>query len=368
MADKFLKSLQLGSDGNVYYPLPLLETKAGVGWNFTLHDTYYATLFCEDDIWVAGSSYGKIVYTEDNGKNWMRSFNTSSGRVYDIYHAAGLWVASTQNEGMYYSSDAKTWTHSNITDIECWGAKYGGGIWVSYTASGLYYSIDGITWTISNITATCNQPYYLNGMWFAGNDSDSGVIYYSTDGKVWNASDEIGGSFGPFAYSNGIYVAGEYSYHGGFYYSTDGINWTKSNIAKESANDFSYIDDIWYACGGFGLYSSTDGKNWTMIWNSRDVGISMLSTIIKVNGLYVVGCTWDNGSKVGGIWYSTDCMSWQQSNITTGYFPLFRYSNNTLLTLDWYGTGIYFSKDKTGDEGKILMVSNGEWQATFLTL
>ena len=49
-----------------------------------------------------------------NGTEWTKS-NVSSS-LSNIYNANGIWVANSQgyNKGIYYSTDGKIWTQSNI--------------------------------------------------------------------------------------------------------------------------------------------------------------------------------------------------------------------------------------------------------------
>ena len=109
--------------------------------------------------------------------------------MFCVYNANGIWVAGSSGNGLYYSTDGKTWTQSNITSISIGSAGYNedlyysNGIWVAGSNTGLYYSTDGKTWTQSNITSTnmfC--VYNANGIWVAG--SDGGGLYCSI---TWEA-------------------------------------------------------------------------------------------------------------------------------------------------------------------------------------
>ena len=74
-------------------------------------------------------------------------------RRHSIYYASGIWVACIHNYdnngGLYYSTDGKTWTQSNVNNIGFYEAYNANGIWVacgsnsSNTGKGIYYSV---TW------------------------------------------------------------------------------------------------------------------------------------------------------------------------------------------------------------------------------
>ena len=52
-----------------------------------------------------------------NGTKWTQS-NITSGTFYGLCYANGIWVAGSNNKGLYYSTDGKTWVQSSITTNE----------------------------------------------------------------------------------------------------------------------------------------------------------------------------------------------------------------------------------------------------------
>ena len=101
-----------------------------------------------------------------------------------IYCANDIWVAGSDNSGLWYSKDCKSWENAinggNFTDVYCTH-----GVWVAASSEGLYYSTDGIHWDLSdNGNGNFYDVHYANGVWVAGSDDNSG-LYYSTDiGKI----------------------------------------------------------------------------------------------------------------------------------------------------------------------------------------
>ena len=169
---------------------------------------------------------------------WTQS-NVTTGGFQTITYTDGLWHAGGYNSGtgLYYSTDGKTWTLSNLPSGKSSFNDYGtysaitkaNDVWVTGEfgqnnyCTGLYYSADGKNWTQSNVT---NESIVFvenaNGLWVVGsrgtgNYGSSCGLYYSTDGKTWmpsNVSDQ-GVTFA--ANANGLLVASGYD---GLYYST----------------------------------------------------------------------------------------------------------------------------------------------------
>ena len=101
-----------------------------------------------------------------------------------IYCANGIWVAGSDSNGLWSSTDGKLWKRAissgNFTDI-----YYTHGVWIAASSEGLYYSTDGIHWDLSdNGNGNFYDVHYANGVWVAGSDNNAG-LYYSTDiGKI----------------------------------------------------------------------------------------------------------------------------------------------------------------------------------------
>ena len=189
---------------------------------------------------VAISLSSSITKYTDDGITWHSSsaYDSYARWTNSIYNANGLWVIAT-SIGLYYSSDATTWTKSNITSGEFRSVYNANGIWVvANYGAGIYYSFDGKNWTQSNITSGNFGPVYnANGIWVAGSYGNG--LYYSVDGKNWTQSNNISGNFISVYNANSIWIA--ISYDEGLFYSTDGKSWTQSNIIQSS---FNYSEDF----------------------------------------------------------------------------------------------------------------------------
>ena len=166
-------------------------------------------------------------------------------------------VGSNSGYGLYYSTDGKTWTQSNVTSGHFKNIVYANGLWVAGCGidKGLYYSTDGKTWTQSNITSgDFDHIVYANDLWVAGSNRHDG-LYYSTDGKTWTQSNVTSGDFDHIVYANGLWVVG--SNNNGLYYSaskyalTDTVDMQFAEI-KQSIDEIKSADVI--------LPSSTAGS------------------------------------------------------------------------------------------------------------
>ena len=107
----------------------------------------FNAIHANDNIIVLGGQSTGIWYIE-NGV--ITHSNVTSGKFNAIYYADGIWVAGSfnNNNGLYYSTDGKSWTQSNVTSGTFYSVYYDNGLWVAGSYYyGLYYSTNGMTWT-----------------------------------------------------------------------------------------------------------------------------------------------------------------------------------------------------------------------------
>ncbi len=234
-------------------------------------------------VWVlSGLSSDTGLYYSTDGMNWTQS-NVTAGGFQTITYTDGLWHAGGYNSGtgLYYSTDGKTWTLSNLPSGESSFNDYGtysvitkaNDVWVTGEfgqnnyCTGLYYSTDGKTWTQSNVVSGSFEFIVnANGLWVAGSNGHSTYsnrgLYYSTDGKTWTQSNITSGSVKFVENANGMWVAGilddDDNYKNcGLYYSIDGKTWIKSNVSSQGLTFATNANGMWVASGFDGLYYST---------------------------------------------------------------------------------------------------------------
>jgi len=205
---------------------------------------------------VAGSWYGKMAYSTNDGATWTAVVNASnpfyvnetkySGNLIQaIAYGNGKFVAVGDNGKMAYSSDGINWTATDskfgTTPIN--GIAYGNNTFIAVGVSGkMAYSSDGVNWTAVTdskfSTDTFHQIWSItwgNGKFVAG--GNYGEMAYSSDGVNWTATDSKFGKDSmtdqvrSIAWGNNMFVAVGTDYdndvRGIITTSPDGITWTK---------------------------------------------------------------------------------------------------------------------------------------------
>ena len=304
----------------------------------------FNTVYNANGLWVAGSSNNKGLYYSTDGKTWTQS-NITSGYFGTVYNGNGMWVAGSSSnsngKGLYYSTDGKTWTQSNITQYTFDTVYNSNGLWVAGCSShGLYYSTNGKNWTRSNITSVSIYTVYNgNGMWVAGSTGTSTTngLYYSTDGKNWTQSNITSGKYISVYNANGLWVTSDWYGDNGLMYSTDGKTWKQSNLTSGKCEGVYNANGLWVAgsSNNKGLYYSTDGKNWTQ----SNITSGCFQSIYNASGIWVAS-DWHG---VKGILYSTDGKNWTQSNITSGKYISVYNANGIWVAGGWGDNGICYS-------------------------
>ena len=235
-----------------------------VGYIDNVSSGYFSALCYDDGLWVAGEANGAsgLWYSTD-GKTWTQS-NLTDVMINSICHADGLWMACGSNNTVVYSIDGKTWVENNptILNTNYYAVYHKNGIWILASASGLLYSTNGLSWTKSNITSGFFYSIcYGNGVFVAAGING---VYSSTNGMAWSLKSSVNSR--EVYYANGIFILGTAS--AGIYYSLNGTSWTQSDITSDAFGNTEY-KTLYYANGLFiaasktsGIYYSADGKHW----------------------------------------------------------------------------------------------------------
>jgi hypothetical protein len=139
-----------------------------------------------------------------------------------VYYNNGVYLASGEDNGIWYSANGVRWWQSNITTGSFGCIYYGNGMYLAGSSIGLYYSTDAIHWYVTNVTS----GYEYN--------KDS-ILYFDNGGVNITPHSETG------------YYAGNLG--GGAWYSSDGITWTQnSNTSVVTVNSLSIINRVVIAC------------------------------------------------------------------------------------------------------------------------
>ena len=202
--------------------------------------------------WI-GVCYGKVQSTE--------------GEAHGIY-------AAVSTTGCATSTDGKVFEDGNSYDFECInvvGICYGMNLFVIACANGIFYSSDGKTYTKATVegvgwSGICygkvqSTEGEAHNLFVAVSDSD---YAYSEDGKTFTRMEMDSSTFASIAYGNNMFLA--ISMRGGYAFSYDGKTFKYGGLSNISFNIFRsicYSDEsngMFSVVGGSSLIGSTTGK------------------------------------------------------------------------------------------------------------
>ena len=263
------------------------QTISGV---YGLQAVHYATDENGNGLWVAGggTSGPDDILTSTDGTMWTARTHPAS-TIQDIHYATdengnGLWVAVDTEGDVITSTNSTTWTaqDSKITSGQLWDIHYANGLWVavggefknSTTIGAITTSTSGTAWTAqtSNVSGDLYDVHYANGLWVAvgsntttdsmGMTTITGAITTSTNGTTWTAqTSNVSGGLADIHYANGLWVAvgsntttdsmGNQTRTGIITTSTSGTAWTAqdSKITSGDLYDVHYANGLLVAVG-----------------------------------------------------------------------------------------------------------------------
>ena len=273
-----------------------------------------------------------------------------------------IYVGHSNQQGLWYSYDGRSWRQSNVTYAEFTSKTYFDNIlnlFISADNNSIIYSTDGRTWTRSNInlTISCIQSicrfkdHICVGTYCDGE-------YYSTDGKTWTKSKITG--FGVLAYASNdtILVAAS----DGLYYTTSSPeSWVKCSVGNggnfhsvtyDKTNNKFYA--VYYASNDDDnlVYVSSDGINWSEVATSGPKGV------VASNGKIVLAFSNDE-YYTGPAEYSIDGgQTWSKvrglSDEVSSNYVIYNEENET-----WYASHI-------NNFNSVVYSKNGiDWQQLF---
>lgn len=249
----------------------------------------------------------------------------------------GVYVAFLENQTVYYSLDAVTWTQASIPFLGVSfgenGVVYGGGRFVSIDTNpsvGLIMtSSDGRIWSGSqsqlsvldqNCIAYLNNNYLIGGFGPLGNPTASVII--SSDAVNWTAAAAqipLGDGVSGFAYGNGRYVLYDNNYKN-VSSSPDGITWTSratgfSSAAFETVTNVVFGNGKFVAASNSGRIStSSNGDTWSPYTIPNFSASTGWVNVNFVNGQFVL-IGYNLFSLNGACATSPDATTWLSQSI-----------------------------------------------------
>lgn len=204
-------------------------------------------------------------FISDNCLDWDKSSNNLIS-YFSVVYLNNIFFNTSSNSsvGISYSTDAITWTKSNLDTVKINDIQFHDGIYVAVSDNGVYYSTNGIEWTQSNISSASTNIVYTKGLWVIGSQKS---IYYSLDGKEW--------------------IQGYTS---------------SASSSSYDIKSLCYADGLFIANRTYDRLQSNDGKNWEFYYTKP------ITDIVRANGIYV-------GRRDGELLYLEDGSVWKYSNI-----------------------------------------------------
>lgn len=246
--------------------------------------------------WVAlGFGPTQLAQSSD-GISWTaQAENFAGGRLFDILHDSGLWLASGNSSTTPGSAGRILESSPDFTT------------WTTLTTP-LDFIAQGIQKTL----------VHAAGLWVAGcqriNGTDGPVILTSPDAVTWTARTSPIDPFGhqnagtSIAYGAGLFV-GTFNIGGTFSIITspDAITWTARSTPFDSSGAVQIVwnGSMFVALGVNGAQSamrSTDGINWT----ATSLSVNLVGGLAwaRIPALWVVT------DFSGNVWTSPDAVTW----------------------------------------------------------
>jgi hypothetical protein len=315
------KPLDPPNTGSLTYSNQIRISTDLITWitaNTSLGNSIYSLGFANNN-WIASGANGLLAMSSQAYKSSSTEY-LLSGNIVDADYALNNWAAVT------WTSVNSTFGATNINSI-----AYADNMWVAVGNSGqIRYSTDATTWSTatSNTGVTLNHVNKINGLWTAV--GGTGNLLLSTNAISWTAQTTgITSNLIKVIYANGTFFAIE---NGGLntnILSKKGYYWnlvnSAGNFAPGSNNlgTIDYLNGTWFIGAQGSSYTSTDTFAWT-------VGTNFGTTVNRskvANNLIVAGTI------NGGLYMSTDAISWRNTNA-----PLAGQSVNGIE----YANGLWF--------------------------
>ena len=277
---------------------------------------------------VGAGTVNTIVYSNDNGVNWLSggitTFTTSgngicwSGTRF-VAVGAGTNVIAYSNDGITWNNiAAATTTFSTAGNGVCWsGYRF---VAVGEGTNSIAWSNDAVTWNVivlgSGTFSTRGNAVAWSGIRFVAAGEGTNTLIYSTDGITWLvATNTVNTSVKAICWGETKFVAGG-SGTNTVSTSSDGITW----VAGTTPTLFTQINGIaWNGTRFVAVGNVSSGTN-CIAYSTDGVTWTVPTTTVFTSGL---GIAWNGltfiatGIGTNTIQYSTDGITWSVSTTST---------------------------------------------------
>jgi len=341
---------------------------------------------------MAGTDKG-IYASSNDGENWITQ-STGMGNDKKVislaYHKDGYFIAGTENNGLYVSSESTyIWSEFNTglesTRIQSVASNISGDLFAGTNCAFYFSESKNSEWKSRNNhlgERTINSFASRVGRGEVLAATDLGVYRTTDNGDSWNQLNNglgnnliinalvIGRTGDIFAGTNGE----------GIFFSTDyGQNWNQLNDVNFNANIITTLDTnsegILYAgTQNMGVYRSIDstGMLWSKMWGD-DIDIQdIISFVVAKNDVLYAGTSYD------GLFRNDNITGWEQEPVDVGVTNIsaLAYLDNQLDDVIYAATdyGIIRSGDNGGYwyttlgalHGQVISIAAGENEHVFV--
>lgn len=296
------------------------------------------------------------------GRTWHQGSVTNTNYATMVAFADGQFVAGINAQGLWYSSDGKSWEHvQGVSGTFRWAKKLNGK-WVAGGTGGVYASDDTVTWTKILSASNYTGMEYIGGVYVAvQNDSTSGAVwaFWSEDLATWTRCTYDGAvgitlTFVDVAMKNGIIaaVASSSSVHP-LVWTEDGKVWHKANTdVSGSGYCIRNLNGTFVADISGTVYYSSNGKSW-----SRCTGVARLTDAIHGFGVSVAVSA---NIAQGPVW-SRNGVDWYHCVLGGGAADLSSFYCYSV----WYACGLFltcgYPSGSSGTRGLYYSVDGMHW-------
>lgn len=328
-----------------------------------MYDTLRSITF-GDNVWVVGTTGGRMIYSPNNGVTWINVANTTGASIHALdfapnvnntqmfcYAGASGALGITTNANSQFVNVQNSWisTSQNSGSQPFWTVKYipGPNIWMTGNNTGdISTSTDGRTWLPRGRIAGDQNIYRII---VANNNTKivmatSAGYVYSADVananagfSAWTGYPGYNNTASRVVYADGLYVT-TMNTHGMIHSSDGGYVWNRDSWTLSRVHT-SYImrslaysntsPNKWIAVGDIGMIRLS--KN-AFVWSGQQMvssanvmwGAAYGANSSNVN-LYVAG------GAAGNLAISDDGIYWRAINATTSTINAMYYANGVFF-------------------------------------
>jgi hypothetical protein len=195
------------------------------------------------DTWVVVSTTTGIAITTNAGSTWSEVTGSTSHTKYGIVYSADTtqkWVTVGTSGRLETSTNGTTWaTQTSTTSATLWGIAFGAGVFVAVGDNGwIAHSSNATSWTGSQVGSVRYRRVAYNAsadanLWLAVGDGNYAT---STNGTTWSSVSAPWGNVEVFSITvlgDSFYVSpsqADYSARGAIIWRWNGSSWAQQAI------------------------------------------------------------------------------------------------------------------------------------------